>query len=183
MGSPRERDRSATGITPDALPVSVCNQARLSHGDAGYWRSRRSGPATLCFPRNLANFLGLAKVTKGGRSGRPAGLTGPPVASPFLPGVPKPRGPGQKCPGATRRDFRQPVSGFNFCLWVWHAAEAPLEGRRDAPWTMAERLLRSPAVAPQWSLLPGKSDLGSCHALGSKWPASRAPRRTAGGAR
>ena len=94
--------------------MSVCNQARLSHGDAGYWRSRRSGPATLCFPRNLANFLGLAKVTKGGRSGRPAGLTGPPVASPFLPGVPKPRGPRPKVPRGDPARFSPTRIGFQF---------------------------------------------------------------------
>ena len=56
--------------------------------------------------------------------------------------------------------FANPYRVSIFCLWVWHAVKASLEGRMDAARTTAERLLRSPADAPQWSLLPGKSDLG-----------------------
>ena len=114
----------------------------------------------LCVARNFPRVSGPAKGTKSRRPGRRPGPTGTPVARPFLPGAPKVRALCQNRPRATRRDFRQPASGFNFCLWVWHAAKASLEGRRDAARTTAERLLRSPADAPQWSLLPGKSNLG-----------------------
>ena len=128
--------------------------------------TRATGVAEGRAPRHCASRE-ISRISWGSpKSPKAAGRDGPRVSpgrpwrARFFPACRSQGGPGQKCPGATRRDFRQPVSGFNFCLWVWHAAEAPLEGRRDAPWTMAERLLRSPAVAPQWSLLPGKSNLG-----------------------
>jgi hypothetical protein len=80
---------------------------------------------------------GIPRAPKATARDGPWVSPGRPWRARFSPARRRQGGPGQNCPGTTWRDFRQPVPGFNFCLWVWHAAEAPLEGRRDAARTTA----------------------------------------------
>ena len=103
---------------------------------------------------------GIPRVPKAGRRDCAQVSPGRPWRDRFSPARQTKGGPCQNRPRATWRDFRQPVSGFNFLPLGMARGGGTARGPKGCSVDHGERLLRSPAVAPQWSLLPGKSNLG-----------------------
>ena len=80
---------------------------------------------------------GIPRVPKAdGRDGARSrqAARGAPVSSRRVEGKGPPAKIGQGRPGEISAN---PYRVSIFCLWVWHVAEAPLEGRRDAAWITA----------------------------------------------
>jgi hypothetical protein len=94
--------------------------------------------APLCTARNLKNFLRPAQRHQRPPPGTPPGsrraARGAPVSSRHAGARGAPAKIGHGRPGEI---FANPYRVSIFCLWIWHAAEAPLECRRDAAQTTA----------------------------------------------